>query len=130
VRGWLYKCEQLFEIDHVVDPHKDLHIVIDTGSTHNFLDVNKAKQLGCHFSQTCPLKVDIPDVAQLTSRNMYELSRAQDGIQISWKESSFKGNKEVLFAMDGRLKDIGTTSSVKFHGFVCLSFHSLEYGLC
>ncbi|GKF91808.1 hypothetical protein Tco_0275509, partial [Tanacetum coccineum] len=22
VRGWLYKCEQFFEIDHVVDPHK------------------------------------------------------------------------------------------------------------
>nr|GFA35549.1 hypothetical protein [Tanacetum cinerariifolium] len=22
VRGWLYKCEQFFEIDHVLDPHK------------------------------------------------------------------------------------------------------------
>ncbi|GKE95079.1 putative mitochondrial protein, partial [Tanacetum coccineum] len=22
VRGWLYKCEQFFEIDHVSDPHK------------------------------------------------------------------------------------------------------------
>nr|GEV51946.1 retrotransposable element Tf2 [Tanacetum cinerariifolium] len=23
VRGWLYKCEQFFEIDHVLDPHKE-----------------------------------------------------------------------------------------------------------
>nr|GEV58472.1 putative mitochondrial protein [Tanacetum cinerariifolium] len=49
---------------------QDLHVLIDIGSTHNFLDVNKAKQLGCHFSHTCPLKVDIPSGAQLTIKNM------------------------------------------------------------
>nr|GEW87393.1 retrovirus-related Pol polyprotein from transposon 17.6 [Tanacetum cinerariifolium] len=42
-----------------------------------------------------------------------ELSRAQDRIQISGKETSFKRNKEVLIPMNGRLKEFGTTSSVK-----------------
>nr|GEW87392.1 hypothetical protein [Tanacetum cinerariifolium] len=49
---------------------QDLHILIDTESTHNFLDVNKAKQLGCHFSNNFPFKVDILGGAQLTSKNM------------------------------------------------------------
>ncbi|GKG11885.1 hypothetical protein Tco_0346122, partial [Tanacetum coccineum] len=38
-----------------VDKH-GLHILIDTGSTHNFLDVTTAKNIGCHIKPTCPLK--------------------------------------------------------------------------
>ncbi|GJV76968.1 retrotransposon-related protein [Tanacetum coccineum] len=49
---------------------QSLHILIDTGSTHNFLDLDKAKKLGCTFSSTCPLKVDIPGGAQLISKNL------------------------------------------------------------
>nr|GEU44266.1 UDP-glycosyltransferase 71E1 [Tanacetum cinerariifolium] len=50
---------------------QDLHILIDTRSTHNFLDVNKAKQLGCHFSNTFPLKMDIPAL-NMVSANLTE----------------------------------------------------------
>nr|GEX23289.1 hypothetical protein [Tanacetum cinerariifolium] len=36
VRGWLYKCEQFFEIDHVSDPHKvqlaSIHLYDTAGS--------------------------------------------------------------------------------------------------
>nr|GEY33098.1 hypothetical protein [Tanacetum cinerariifolium] len=66
----------------------DLHILIDTRSTYNFLDVNKAKKLGCHFSNTCPLKVDIPGGAQLTSKNMCK--------KFSWK---IHGEEFVVDAM-------------------------------
>ncbi|GJZ32919.1 gypsy/ty3 retroelement polyprotein [Tanacetum coccineum] len=38
-----------------------LHIFIDCGSTHNFLDRNMAKQLGCNIRTTCPLSVTVAD---------------------------------------------------------------------
>ncbi|GJY83096.1 putative mitochondrial protein [Tanacetum coccineum] len=67
-----------------------LHILIDTGSTHNFLDVDKAKKLGCHLSSTCPLNVDIPGGAQLTSRNlslnMVSVTTTEDAIEVMVKE--------------------------------------------
>ncbi|GJV14851.1 gypsy/ty3 retroelement polyprotein, partial [Tanacetum coccineum] len=42
----------------VAKGHK-LHILVDSGSTHNFLDVNMAKRLGCKIWSTCPLRVSI-----------------------------------------------------------------------
>nr|GEW16403.1 putative retroelement Pol polyprotein [Tanacetum cinerariifolium] len=58
-------------------------------STHNFLDVNKAKKFGLHLSSTCPLQVDIAGGAQLTSK----------------QEGSTVGNKEAKSTMD----EIGIT---------------------
>ncbi|GJZ24614.1 histone-lysine N-methyltransferase ATX2-like protein isoform X1 [Tanacetum coccineum] len=34
-----------------------LHILVDCGSTHNFLDLNAPKRLGCTMRKICPLKV-------------------------------------------------------------------------
>ncbi|GJT91008.1 putative mitochondrial protein [Tanacetum coccineum] len=89
---------------------QSLHILIDTGSTHNFLDLDKAKKLGCTFSSTCPLKVDIPGGAQLISKNLCKKFAWKmhgedfvDGIQIQGKESSLKRYKEIRSAMDGRI---------------------------
>ncbi|GJS22453.1 immune-associated nucleotide-binding protein 9 [Tanacetum coccineum] len=41
-----------------VGKHK-LHILIDCGSTHNFLDLNTAKKLGCQLTSTCPFQVEV-----------------------------------------------------------------------
>ncbi|OMP06305.1 Retroviral aspartyl protease [Corchorus olitorius] len=38
---------------------RHLHILIDSGSTHNFLDTNVAKKLGCKITQVKPMKVDV-----------------------------------------------------------------------
>ncbi|GJY07766.1 reverse transcriptase [Tanacetum coccineum] len=38
-----------------------IHILIDCGSTHNFLDMNMAKQLGCNIRSTYPLAVTVVD---------------------------------------------------------------------
>ncbi|KAG8369613.1 hypothetical protein BUALT_Bualt14G0031900 [Buddleja alternifolia] len=39
---------------------KHVHILIDTGSTHNFLDINAAKKLGCRLEATKPFPVTVP----------------------------------------------------------------------
>ncbi|GKC23954.1 putative mitochondrial protein [Tanacetum coccineum] len=53
---------QVFNLEVVADS-------VDTYSDDSVLDHGMVKH-GSHFSQTCPLKVDIPGGAQLTSRNM------------------------------------------------------------
>nr|GEW94750.1 putative nucleotidyltransferase, ribonuclease H [Tanacetum cinerariifolium] len=35
----------------------EVHILVDCGATHNFLDVNVAKQVGCKTNKTYPLEV-------------------------------------------------------------------------
>nr|KYP45442.1 hypothetical protein KK1_033012 [Cajanus cajan] len=40
---------------------KPLHILIDSGSTHRFLDVNIAKKLGCRIQAMKPLQVTVAD---------------------------------------------------------------------
>ena len=44
---------------------KALHILIDSGSAHNFLDCKKAQKLGCQFTTTDPLPVAVANGSQL-----------------------------------------------------------------
>lgn len=48
---------------------KVILILIDSGSTHNFLDIKTAKQLGCKLVSTCPLKITVPGEHNLVSNN-------------------------------------------------------------
>lgn len=43
--------------------NKPLHILIDSGSTHNFLDEEAAKKLGCHITNIPTLSVVVADGA-------------------------------------------------------------------
>ncbi|GJX34501.1 gypsy/ty3 retroelement polyprotein [Tanacetum coccineum] len=36
-----------------------LHMLVDYGSTHNFLDLQAAKRMGCRMTKTCPLQVSV-----------------------------------------------------------------------
>ncbi|GJV53710.1 Fe(3+) dicitrate transport system permease [Tanacetum coccineum] len=45
-----------------------VHILVDCGSTHNFLDLHKAKQLGCDLKATCPLQISVAGGSQLVSQ--------------------------------------------------------------
>ncbi|GJX46228.1 glycoside hydrolase, catalytic domain-containing protein [Tanacetum coccineum] len=47
---------------------QDLYILIDCGSKHNFLDIDKAKKLGCQLCNTCRMQVDIAGGEKLTSK--------------------------------------------------------------
>ncbi|GJW42420.1 retrotransposon-related protein [Tanacetum coccineum] len=48
-----------------------LHILIDSGSTHNFLDIYMAKRLGCKIRNTCPLEVSVAGGSKLI--NVFEV---------------------------------------------------------
>ncbi|XP_071714137.1 uncharacterized protein [Rutidosis leptorrhynchoides] len=37
-----------------------VHILIDSKSTHNFLDISTAKRVGCQLKQTTPMQVAVP----------------------------------------------------------------------
>ncbi|GKC79684.1 reverse transcriptase [Tanacetum coccineum] len=58
---------QTMRVIGLVAKEHQLHILIDSGSTHNFLDVNKAKRLGCKIWNTCPLAVAAAGEKQLIS---------------------------------------------------------------
>ncbi|GJU08920.1 retrotransposon-related protein [Tanacetum coccineum] len=44
-----------------------IHILIDSGSTHNFVDTTTAKRIGCKISATVPLQVDVADGNKILS---------------------------------------------------------------
>lgn len=52
-----------------------VHILIDSGSTHNFLDLATAKRLGCRMFGTNPLQVAVPGGHKLVSN--YECKQFQ-----------------------------------------------------
>ena len=45
----------------VITGKKPLHILIDNGSTHNFLDTHVAKELGCRIEVIPSLNVVVAD---------------------------------------------------------------------
>nr|GEW87950.1 hypothetical protein [Tanacetum cinerariifolium] len=47
-----------------------LHMLYDTSSTHNFLDLFTTKKLGCNLRKTCPLQVTVAGRSKLVSQNM------------------------------------------------------------
>nr|GEX13669.1 hypothetical protein [Tanacetum cinerariifolium] len=46
---------------------QDIHILVDSGTTHNFVDVQCAKKLGCEIRSICPLQVEVPGGNQMPS---------------------------------------------------------------
>lgn len=67
---------------------KIVHILIDTGSTHNFLDLDAAKRLGC------PLKV-IPAVSVAVA-NGSKISSSRVSGTFSWKMQGVEFSSDVL----------------------------------
>ncbi|XP_042059609.1 uncharacterized protein LOC121804134 [Salvia splendens] len=49
---------------------KAIHILIDSGSTHNFLDLLLAKKLGLQLTQVNPVMVDVADGNRLECKSM------------------------------------------------------------
>ena len=45
---------------------RPLHILVDSGSTHNFLDVNVDKKLGCKLEKVGPIRVDVANGSSLS----------------------------------------------------------------
>lgn len=65
-----------------------LHILIDSGSTHNFLDVNIAKKFGCRVKNTCPLVVSVANGETILSKSMCE--------QFKWELQGHEFSTDVM----------------------------------
>ncbi|GJV70189.1 putative mitochondrial protein [Tanacetum coccineum] len=48
-----------------------VHILIDCGSTHNFLDIHTAKKLGCGLTKTTPMQVSVANGQRMISTSIY-----------------------------------------------------------
>lgn len=49
---------------------RPLHNLIDSGSTHNFLDIDMARKLGCTLEPIATQAVIVPDVNRLPCQYM------------------------------------------------------------
>ena len=58
---------QTMRVIGIVANKYKLHILVDLCSTHNFLDINMAKRMGCNIRQTRPLSVSVAGGKQLIS---------------------------------------------------------------
>ncbi|OMO91420.1 Retrotransposon gag protein [Corchorus capsularis] len=74
-----------------------LHILIDSGSTHNFLDVNTAKKLGCKIIKTGPMKISRAlenssecSLVQLNCIKVEGVPAADDGFLLASISASFE----------------------------------------
>ncbi|GJR44131.1 putative nucleotidyltransferase, ribonuclease H [Tanacetum coccineum] len=71
---------------------QDIHILVDSGSTHNFVDVLCAKRLGCEIRSICPLQVEVLGRNQMLSTSTCR--------QFAWSlqewSSPFKGKRITL----------------------------------
>ncbi|GJZ28888.1 retrotransposable element Tf2, partial [Tanacetum coccineum] len=48
----------------------EIHILVDSGSTHNFIDCEIARKLGCQRKKTCPLQVTVANGNHMVSNSM------------------------------------------------------------
>ncbi|GJZ00414.1 retrotransposon-related protein [Tanacetum coccineum] len=60
---------QTLRVIGLVAGQHELYILVDFGSTHNFLDLHVAKRLGCNTRSTYPLSVSVTGDRQLITRN-------------------------------------------------------------
>nr|GEV52932.1 putative zinc finger, CCHC-type [Tanacetum cinerariifolium] len=56
---------QTLKVVGLYDDKHELHTLVNPGSTHNFLDINMAKRLGCNIKKTCPLSIVVAGDRQL-----------------------------------------------------------------
>ncbi|GJT77699.1 reverse transcriptase [Tanacetum coccineum] len=71
-----------------------VHVLIDSGSTHNFLDLQVAKKLGCRLRKICPLDVSMANGNVVTS--LYECCDVVLGIQWLATLGSIQWNFKTL----------------------------------
>nr|GEV28394.1 hypothetical protein [Tanacetum cinerariifolium] len=65
-----------------------LHILVDCGSTHNFLDLSTAKKLGCQLISTSPMQVEITGGSNiLTNFKEFRMEFKYNGKEVLLRES-------------------------------------------
>lgn len=67
---------------------KPIHVLIDSGSTHNFLDYDYARRIGCKLEPTAPFNVDIAGNLRLVSK--YECKK------FTWRMQGVQFNIDIM----------------------------------
>ncbi|OIT26376.1 hypothetical protein A4A49_56933, partial [Nicotiana attenuata] len=67
---------------------KAVQVLIDTGSTHNFLDINIAKKLGCLMIAIAPFNVSVADGSKVQSHYICK--------NLEWKMQGVAFNSDML----------------------------------
>ncbi|GKA02599.1 omega-3 fatty acid desaturase, endoplasmic reticulum-like protein, partial [Tanacetum coccineum] len=81
---------QTMRVVGLVANQHELHILGDSGSTHDFLDVHVAKKLGCKISSTCPVSVTVAG-----GRELVTVSECK-GFQWQLKGETFTADAVIL----------------------------------
>ncbi|XP_016471483.2 uncharacterized protein LOC107793610 [Nicotiana tabacum] len=89
---------------------KMVHVLIDTWSTHNFMDLDVAKRLGCNLETIPPFSVAVANGSKIHSRYMSK--------GITWKMQGVKfrsdmGYKMELHAVEDGVPDCGKKVSLR-----------------
>ncbi|GKA69210.1 putative mitochondrial protein [Tanacetum coccineum] len=72
------------------------HILLDCGSTHNFLDLKTAKNLGCQFESTTPLQVSVANGQHMMTCYKSTLGDIQCNFKNLTMKFEYKGRRMVL----------------------------------
>lgn len=67
---------------------KELHLLLDTGSTHNFIDANKALKMDCRVEKVEPMTVKVADGGQLICSKIIR--------NFSWRMQGVKFTADVM----------------------------------
>jgi len=67
---------------------KAVHVLIDTGSTHNFLDLNTSKKLGCVMTTISPFAVSVADGKKIQSNYVCK--------KLDWKMQGVSFDSDML----------------------------------
>nr|GFC61714.1 transposon Ty3-G Gag-Pol polyprotein [Tanacetum cinerariifolium] len=65
-KGQCFYCAQKGRVGKQV-----VHILIDCGSTHNFLDIHTAKKLGYRVAKTTPMQVSVANGQRMMNTSVY-----------------------------------------------------------
>ncbi|GJZ58344.1 putative mitochondrial protein [Tanacetum coccineum] len=69
---------QTMRVSGYVGKH-EIHILIDSGSTHKFLDSNTAKRIGCQLKSTYPLQVTVANGNNMMSNKISRIKWSLQG---------------------------------------------------
>ncbi|GJV39840.1 retrotransposon-related protein [Tanacetum coccineum] len=96
----------------------ELHILVDSGSTHNFLDTKMARQLACNTKHTCPLQVSIP-----RGRNLVSTTTC---IDFTWSLQGESFTAPVMILPLGGCDMVLGIQWLSTLGDICYNFHQLK----
>ncbi|GJT35697.1 putative mitochondrial protein [Tanacetum coccineum] len=80
----------------------ELHILVDCGSTHNFLDDSVAKRIGCPLKDTCPLAVTLQGETFKADMMILPLGGCEMVLSIQWRMVLRGASKTTLNWMEGK----------------------------